>query len=92
MKYIYFERHQIDNDVPIIKNCNILINKPEGTDGDYHGIQSFRNINQWSGKTHIIDQYWVDLQRYDFEYQKGHPFDNYLMEAFDQLNLRQNNY
>jgi plasmid maintenance system antidote protein VapI len=83
-KYIYFEIHKGIDGMPSFHNYNILLNKPRT---GYGGTGLFKNINSWTGSHLIVEQVWVDLTAFDFEYQKNQPLTHQILEAIKLLSL-----
>ena len=73
IKYIYFEeviivdKNVLNNE---IRNENILLIKPKTNS---YGIWAFRNINVSRSRNMTLDQYWIDLEK----------FNNYIDEKND---------
>lgn len=82
-KYIYFETHMIDLDPCYIANFNVLTICPEDT--DRHGIRINKIVHTKNSKNYCIIQHWLDLTKYDFEYQKNSSLSWTLMEALSLI-------
>jgi plasmid maintenance system antidote protein VapI len=83
-KYIYYEIHTGSDGVPSFHNYNILLNKPST---GRSGTRLFKNINSWTGSHLVVEQVWVDLTAFDFEYQKNQPLTHQILEAIKLLSL-----
>lgn len=65
IKYIYFEevfivdKNVLNNE---IRNENILLIKPKTNS---HGIWSFRSISESRSRNRTLDQYWIDLEKFN---------------------------
>lgn len=71
VKYIYFEIYEVQGSNPEPKrmqNENILELKPHTNS---RGVWGFRHVTERHGfdlPTHVVvDQYWIDLEKYDFK-------------------------
>ncbi len=65
IKYIYFEeviivdKNVLNNE---IRNENILLIKPKTNS---YGIWSFRSISESRSRNRTLDQYWIDLEKFN---------------------------
>ena len=102
MKYIYFELHRYKymdgskKEECSIKNANVLLNKPHTNSGGVWGctyMNVYKNSKGLPWYNHIIDQYWIDLEKYDFNAtskyaQRLNDADNKLIrDALEILNI-----
>ena len=69
IKYIYFEQYNLNNNGPIIQNENILYHKPKTNTSGFWG---FMNVTKSRNRTVIVNQYWVDFEKYDWNNQNTH--------------------
>lgn len=95
IKYIYFEKHFIsgkDATTPHLKNQNALLLQPQTNSS---GIHSFINITERkyepnkhkSDKSYaVVEQYWIDLEKYDSSNKKPTTLDKMIQETLNKLN------
>ncbi len=90
MRYIYFEVREYTGCMavkPEVINENVLLLKPN-TNSD--GSWGFRHVTERTGLTPvsycIVDQYWVDLDKYDpFKYSYQVMHNKWIEIALEKL-------
>ena len=73
IKYIYFEEVIVVGSESIngdIRNENVLLLEPKTNS---NGIWSFRNISKQKINNIIIDQYWINLERFNDSISNNDP-------------------
>lgn len=69
IKYIYFEVNHltgVEETEPTIKNANVLLIKPHTNSSGVWGYTNMTERHGFSEKSFsVVDQYWIDLEKYD---------------------------
>jgi hypothetical protein len=93
IKYIYFEIYWQEGEQPsdpIIRNENILLFKPHTNSS---GEWGFRNVTKGKYYYAIVDQSWIDLEKYKAQKVKWDDpvfskYDKWVQEALNKLKER----
>ena len=97
MKYIYFEHHWYKytdgsgKETHSIENYNVLLNKPHTNSGGLWGHNFITEHKSGRGLpwyNHIVDQYWIDLEKYDLNETSKDKDTQLVKDALDKLNYK----